>query len=564
MRDGQNESGPANAIKIIPTIRTSRAILIASLGTFVVLIALEVLEHWLARVVSEAVAVSVTVVVVSITATVITYLTLRKQPALHQRTIDEITQREQAENARHAAEQKYVDILENVQEGIFQTTPDGRFITANPALARMFGFDSVYELTKARQDIAREHYVHPERREAFKRLLEVHGLVRNFEFEAYKKDGTTVWTSDNVRAVRDEDGAVVYYEGTVQDITERKRAQEALSRSVWIVESSGDAIIGKTLDGIITSWNSGAQKIYGYSAEEVIGSPISILVPPDRMNEGPRILEKLRGGEGLSHYETVRRRKDGTLIDVSLTVSPIRDPANKLIGASTIARDITINKKAEKILRTFSGRLIKAQEAERQHIARELHDQIGQVLTAVRMSLQSIQRSCQVPACAPHIIESIATVDEALTRVRELSLELRPSLLDDLGLTAALRWYVDRFAQRTGIVGHVDSEFEYTGRLPRDLETACFRIAQEALTNVARHSPASNIAVTLERSSKELRLTIKDDGAGFDVEELFQNGTSGAMLGIHGMEERARAVGGSFDLDSVPGKGTQVRATFPL
>src|SRR5207248_11248840 len=142
-----------------------------------------------------------------------------------------ITERKRAAEALRRAERKYREIFENAGEGIFQTTPDGKFITANPALARILGFDSPEELIAARKDIAREHYVDPQRRDDFKRLLDVQGFVRDFEFEAYRKDGARIWVSENVRSVRDESGAVFYFEGTSQDITHRKRAEESLHES---------------------------------------------------------------------------------------------------------------------------------------------------------------------------------------------------------------------------------------------------------------------------------------------------------------------------------------------
>jgi signal transduction histidine kinase len=214
-------------------------------------------------------------------------------------------------------------------------------------------------------------------------------------------------------------------------------------------------------------------------------------------------------------------------------------------------------------LKTFSRRLVEAQEEERKKIARELHDEIGQILTAVRISLQTIQRTCETVVCQPRIEESIVVVDEALTRVRELSLELRPALLDDLGLAAALRWYLKRYSERTGIQSEVTSDFEDDFRLPRKLETACFRIVQEALTNVARHAEASNVKIALNRLRRAFQLKVVDDGKGFDAPGLFANASS-QSLGLHGIQERAFAVGGNIEIQTGPGQGTCLSATFPL
>src|SRR5713226_1945303 len=183
---------------------------LAALGALLVLGALELV---LERVLSDAVALSVPVIFGSITAAGITYFALRRQEAFHRRRLEE---RVRAENGRREAERKYREIVENAVEGIFQTSPSGGFITANPALARMLGFESPEELIRARAHAAGgTYYVHPERRADLKRLLDQHDTVRGFEFEAYRKDGSIICMSDNVRAVRDASGEVLYYEGTV-------------------------------------------------------------------------------------------------------------------------------------------------------------------------------------------------------------------------------------------------------------------------------------------------------------------------------------------------------------
>jgi signal transduction histidine kinase len=248
------------------------------------------------------------------------------------------------------------------------------------------------------------------------------------------------------------------------------------------------------------------------------------------------------------------------MIDVSLTISPIKDAQHRIVGASTIARDVTEQKQAEQALQSFSRRLIEAQEAERQNIARELHDEIGQVLTAVRINLQSLGRSASSKSALP-IDDSLAIVDEALNRVRELSLNLRPPVLDNLGLSSALRWYVDRYARRSGIVADLQTDLDGR-RLRRELETACFRIAQEALTNIARHAQATHVLVRLKCTNGNLDLKIRDNGVGFDVGALIKD--SHSALGLRGMEERAVAARGHLIIDSAPRRGTEVRASFPL
>ena len=166
-----------------------------------------------------------------------------------------------------------------------------------------------------------------------------------------RKDGSAVWSSTTVTLLRKETGEAAQFIGIIQDITERKQAEDMLSRLAAVVEYSDDAIITKTLDGIITTWNPGAARIFGYTADEAIGKPVTMLIPTKHLDEEPGILERLRRGERIDHYETVRRRKDGTLINVSLTVSPIKDANGRIVGASKIARDITRQKRSEELIR---------------------------------------------------------------------------------------------------------------------------------------------------------------------------------------------------------------------
>jgi signal transduction histidine kinase len=216
---------------------------------------------------------------------------------------------------------------------------------------------------------------------------------------------------------------------------------------------------------------------------------------------------------------------------------------------------------AQKRLHTLSQRLLEAQETERRSLARELHDQIGQALTAVKINLQGIQRTTD-PATSTRLAESVTIVEKALQIVRNLSLELRPSLLDDLGLVSALRWYVDRQAQRAGF--RADFTSALNAPPAPHLETICFRVVQEALTNVVRHARARNVTVELRQQGSELELIIGDDGCGFDVAAMREAAARGASLGLIGMEERAALGNGRLQIDSVKGQGTTVRLFLPL
>ncbi len=229
--------------------------------------------------------------------------------------------------------------------------------------------------------------------------------------------------------------------------------------------------------------------------------------------------------------------------------------------ATALEQRAAERQQAEETLQILSRQLLEAQENERRHIARELHDEIGQALTAVKINLQTAQRTPDVLTAS--LQESISIVDRTLQQVRTLSLDLRPALLDDLGLVAALRWYVDRQAQRAGFVAQFVADPLETRPRP-DLETACFRVAQEALTNVARHARAQQVRVELRQRDAELHLLIRDDGKGFDVRAAQERATQGASMGLLGMQERVWLVGGQIDIASAPAEGTEVRVRFPL
>ena len=212
-------------------------------------------------------------------------------------------------------------------------------------------------------------------------------------------------------------------------------------------------------------------------------------------------------------------------------------------------------------LQTLSRRLLTAQEEERRRLAIELHDELGQVLTAVKIHLASLERESKTARPSAHLSDALASVDRAMERVRDLALDLRPSVLDDLGLAAALRWYADRLARTARVQTHLS--IDGVPRLAPALETACFRVAQEALTNVARHAQAHNVWVDLHVRGNRLELRIRDDGMGFDADAARERAIRGGSMGLLGMQERVSLSGGELELESRPG-GTEVRVRFPL
>ena len=203
------------------------------------------------------------------------------------------------------------------------------------------------------------------------------------------------------------------------------------------------------------------------------------------------------------------------------------------------------------------------QESERRQIARELHDEIGQSLTAAEMNLQAALRAPRAPALERRLEDSIQAVERVLEQVHDLSLNLRPSMLDDLGLEPALRWYTQRQAALAGLEAEFRAE-PLEARLDTVVETECFRIAQEAMTNVVRHAQATTLRVELRHAEGRLHLTVRDNGVGFDVPALRDAAMRGASLGLLSMEERATLTGGGLEFNCLPGQGTEIHAWFPL
>ena len=334
-----------------------------------------------------------------------------------------------------------------------------------------------------------------------------------------------------------------------------------------IVESSDDAIVSKNLNGVILSWNTGAQRIFGYSPAEAVGQPITIIIPTELQQEEREILDKLRKGERINHFETVRLRKDGERVNVSLTISPVRDNQGHIIGASKIARDISERKRFEEALKEseFSARLLKVQDEDRRRIARELHDGLGQLLAAISMNVAVVakERDKLSSDASRRIEENGALIQQASADIRTVSYLLHPPLLDEMGLSSALKWYIDGFAERSkmSVVLEMPPDLR---RLPQDFELVLFRIAQECLTNIHRHAKGSSAFVTLSNTGGKLAMEIRDDGQGID-KELQRQIASGKTVGVglRGMRERVCAIGGTFSIKSNE-NGTSVLVTLPL
>jgi PAS domain S-box-containing protein len=347
----------------------------------------------------------------------------------------------------------------------------------------------------------------------------------------------------------------------------QRRAAEAQSHLGAIVAYSDDAIIGLTLDGSITSWNTGAVRIYGFSAAEIIGHSISDIIPAEYQTEIWQILSRVHSGEATQQFETFHLQKSGRRIDVSITISPIRKKVGQISGASMITRDITDRKLAERKLQEYteqlhflSQRLVEVQENERRSIARELHDEIGQILTGLKLIMEVAPR-LPAEAMSNKLVQAQALVTELIEQVSHMTLDLRPPMLDDLGLLPTLLWHFNRYSDLT----QIQVQFKHVGienkRFSTEIETAAYRIVQEALTNVARHTSAKQVKVWVVVDSQGFNIQIFDNGEGFDSQSTLLSGKASGLVGIR---ERAELLDGTFTIQSEPGQGTHLEVVFPF
>ena len=256
------------------------------------------------------------------------------------------------EEALHEMEAKYYSMFENAVSGIFQTTPDGHYISANPALARIYGYNSAAELMGSLTDISDQLYVAPDRRDQFISALQARGIVSDFESQIYRRDGTVIWIAENARAVHDADGELLYYEGFVEDITQRKNAEAALRSSEerlrMVIEGVKDyAIFMLDTKGYVASWNSGAKRILGYQASEIVGQQSECFYTPEDIAIG-KPQEKLVVATTTGRYEGEgwRFRNDGSRFWANIIVTPLRDESGEMRGFSQVMQDITQQKRA--------------------------------------------------------------------------------------------------------------------------------------------------------------------------------------------------------------------------
>ncbi|MEJ7847971.1 MAG: PAS domain S-box protein [Pyrinomonadaceae bacterium] len=405
-------------------------------------------------------------------------------------------------------------------------------------------------------------------------------------------------------AVLAKDGTVEYVAGSTRDITDRKAAEQSIRFQAHLLDTVEQSAIATDLEGIVIYWNRFAEKLYGWTAAEAIGQNILELTTPDIMNkQGEAIMSHLRHGKSWSGEFNVKRR-DGAVFPAHVMNSPIENEFGELTGIVGISVDITERKRVEEALRLsrqeletrvvertaelavvnetlkaenkerlrveeervrILHRLVTAQEDERRRIGRDLHDQLGQQVTALRLKLEAVAIAADGnEEFTEHVKKAQEYAKQVDADVGFLTFELRPTILDDLGLVAAVENYVYEWSLNHKVPADFHAAPVVPSRFSSEIEINLYRLVQEALNNVVKYAGAKNVTVQLDFRHSNLILIVEDDGAGFIVKNGKAAHHTGNGLGLIGMRERCMLLGGTLEIESAPGKGTVIFARIPM
>jgi PAS domain S-box-containing protein len=485
----------------------------------------------------------------------------------------DISERKRAEVALRESEERYRVLTEAIPQFVWTVLPDGTVDFCNQHWSRFTGLPLEESL-----GVGWVKVLHPD---DLPRALAAWEQAREsnegYEIEYRVRrasDGFYRWHLARVRPVQGAMGLVVKWMGAAIDIHDRKQAEDALKASQAfardIIASSLDMIIVVDTSRRIIEFNHAAEETFGCLAEAVVGEPVDLLYAhPD---EGHRVSDAVLAC-GRFTGEVLNRRMNGNVFTSVLSASTLRNSRGEVIGVMGVSRDITERRVADEQLReslvqlrTLSRRVESVREEERTRIARELHDQLGVALTCVKLEVAQLQRLLgpqlskgERVGIEAKLCSMMDFIDGTIGAVQRIVTELRPAILDDLGLVAAIEWQAHDFQKRTGTRCRYDTpQEEYD--LDSERATALFRICQEALTNVARHADASEVVVEFTVEETDVVLSVRDNGRGIPVEKLRDRHS----LGLLGMQERARLLGGDVQIRRLTPGGTQVEVRLPM
>ena len=477
-----------------------------------------------------------------------------------------ITGRKKAEEALRASEERFFKIfnLSPFRLGILRIR-DGVVLEVNDAWIRDTGFSRDQIINQP--IFALSPQMHDDLAERIREAMKTPKPVLDWEVRFKSKDGREVIA--NTSAVIIELDGEPCYLWAANDITERKHAEEALqaSESRFSVAFNSNpmlATISMLEGGRFLAVNDSFIALTGYSREEAVGHTALELNLWPNPEDRRKVMDKLKKEKRVRDFEAGIRLKNGEQRMLLLSVERIE--LDGQVCLLHVANDVTQRKHAEEALRALSARLRSAREEEGTRIAREIHDELGGALTGLKWDLEKIgsmlnasANGSSIPDVHKRLDSMTTTIETTITTVRRIASELRPGVLDDLGLVAAIEWQVEQFQARTGIKCHWTNTAKDV-ELDREKATAVFRILQEILTNVLRHAQATNLYVKLSRTKHHFEVEVKDDGCGITQSQRINS----RSLGLLGMKERARLVGGEVHITGKRGQGTTVLVRVSL
>jgi PAS domain S-box-containing protein len=443
--------------------------------------------------------------------------------------------------------------------------PGTPIVFVNPAFERLTGYtakDVLGYSYRFLQGPDTDPAAFAEIRRALQEHRETRVLLQNT-----RPDCNPCWNDLLIAPIWNDQGKVTHFVGVLTDVTDRQQAEKVLQenaeklklyREIYALSNDAIAVIDPL--GRYIEQNEAHRKLLGYSDEELQGKTPAVYIGEEAFSRISRELSET----GKSRGEFVSRTNSGEEIILDLSAFTMLNEAGKAVCHIGIKRDITERKRAEEIRVRLLQQVISAQEEERGRIARELHDETGQSLTAILIGLRTVE-SAPTLEDARIWAESLRTIASmTLQEVGRLAWGLRPSVLDDLGLVATLERYTSEYSDSYEIAVEMETKGLDSKRLPFTVETTLYRIVQEALTNIAKHASAKNVKIFIERQPAAVRMSLKDDGRGFDVTETLRTRGSTKHLGLHGMQERAALLNGSLAIESIPNKGTSIYVQIPL
>jgi PAS domain S-box-containing protein len=483
--------------------------------------------------------------------------------------IRDITERKATAEKLKASEAEYCSLFENSIMGISQTYPDGRYKRINKAYAEMYGYLDISTMMKE-VSASSNFFSNPDDRKRVMEILDKSGYMPPTEFELNRRNDEKFWAVVSAKKVMDNDGKLLYLQADHRDITRRKKLEkEMYSSSLYarsLIEASLDPLVTINAEGKITDVNLSTEKITGITRKNLIGSDFAdYFENPDKARTGYKTVFS----EGMvKDYPLTILHKSGRKIDVLYNATLFKNEKGEVQGVFAAARDITELKKIEEELRKskellekLNQHLVEVRENERNQIALNLHDDLGQKLTAINLDIAWLKSriGVQSKSVREKFVEMSSMIKETVESIRETSSLLRPAILFDLGLVPAIKSQLGKFEKQTGIKCHFyfkPEEFDIEERVALIL----YRILQESLTNIARHSGASATEIDLVMLKNKIEMIIEDNGKGIAKDKV----NSLESMGIAGMKERVKSANGKIIIRGENGAGTRIEVKIPL